>query len=112
MPTLMVVAVIPTSLAGAAGPVEEAWPDAAADAVDDDAAADADEELLAELHPAASAARRIRAGNRLPPGLSLLDLIPVSPSKAPLLVSLDPVDRGSAAPCTCTGERYADGPDK
>jgi hypothetical protein len=94
MPTLMVVAVIPISLALAAGPVDEAWPDADAgadadaDAVDD-AAADDDEELLVELHPAASrtaavspaasAARRIRAWIRLPPGLSFLDLTSVAP---------------------------------
>jgi hypothetical protein len=96
MPTLMVVAVIPTSLAGAAGPAEEAWPDAAADAADDAAADDAgpDAVLLAELQPAASRtaaaspaaspARRVRAGIRLPPGLSLLDLTSVAPSKAPL----------------------------
>jgi pyruvate/2-oxoglutarate dehydrogenase complex dihydrolipoamide acyltransferase (E2) component len=103
MPTLMVVAVIPMSLAGTV-PVGEADAelDADAEALDDaDAEADAEAEAEAgellvleeELHPAASRtaataatatpAKRARLGIRRPepprPGLSLIRLIPVPP---------------------------------
>jgi hypothetical protein len=104
-PILMVVAVIPTSLAGAALPsgAAEVVPLADVPADADVAAAGADEELPAELHPAASRtaaastatspARRMRTGKRrpgrLPPGPSLFDLTAV-PSTTPLPVSRDP----------------------
>jgi len=102
MPILMVVAVSPTSLPGAADPAAEAaWvPDAEAAAVGEVAA---DELLLAELHPPASrtaAARTVispakrvlpRVFRPVPPrpGPSLLGLTP-APSTTSLPVSFDP----------------------
>jgi hypothetical protein len=122
MPTLMVVAVIPTSLAGTVFPLVEAAgleagalePAAAGalEAADDVAAADepALPALLAELQPAATRAaartaitpsRRARAGSgrprRLPPGLSLL-AVTLVPSMTSLPVSVDPATLVSAQP--------------